>query len=260
MRPAVVSAPEDNDNAPLELRTIDPAYLHFPDLGCSHRPCVDGLASNVRVEGGTVTNFSFGIFLSALNSRVSGVTVTDNCGYGIIALARDGVIDTSVVTRNEVGGIAVAEGFLGPVTNFTLHSNHVSGNDDFGIYVMSDGNTIRSNVVSDNHQTGIRVAGRRNIVRSNVTIGNSDGISLLDSSRRTTVTDNKANGNANAGIVLAVGSGLNAVIANRARGNGIVDLSDGNAGCDANRWRRNIFAIDSVGGVSDDGPGAGCIQ
>jgi hypothetical protein len=46
---------------------------------------------------------------------------------------------------------------------------------------------------------------------------------------------------------------------NTAAGNSVVDLNDGNA-CNLNTWASNTFATDQVAGLSDGGPGVGCIQ
>jgi parallel beta-helix repeat protein len=210
--------------------------------------------SFVDVNGGTVTGFFAGILLGASFSRVSAMTVADSCLWGIAALGTHNLIDTNVVTRNRDVGV-----HLFSSNNVTVRSNDISGNGGCGLFINgSNGSTIRDNIVRNNRREGICSYGNANVIEGNDASGNFEGI--LVSGMGTVVRDNTAHRNGNGGIVIGAGSSGNRVMGNTAWSNGQADLSDGNAGCDTNSWRRNVFETDSVADVSDGGAGTGCIK
>jgi parallel beta-helix repeat protein len=131
---------------------------------------------------------------------------------------------------------------------------------------FSDENTVQYNILRQNgvdqlEGGGIFIAnGNANVIRDNAANGNFDGISLSVNIKSSIIQNNTTNGNISVGIAVGAGSTLNQIRTNTARGNGVVDLSDGNVGCAANVWKKNIFATDVVAGVPDGGPGTGCIR
>lgn len=210
--------------------------------------------SSVRVNGGTVTGFFNGIILEASSSRVNAMTVADSCLGGIGVFGTGDIIDTNVVTTSGYAGI-----FLGSSNNVTVLSNDISGNPSCGLFINdSHDNTIRSNIVKNNGRGICADSGNDNVLQGNDASGNVEGISV--SGTGTIVRDNTANGNANVGIAVLSGASSHTVTGNTARSNGLADLFDLNAGCDANSWKRNVFGTDLVAGVADGGPGIGCIR
>jgi parallel beta-helix repeat protein len=81
----------------------------------------------------------------------------------------------------------------------------------------------------------------------------------LGSATGNLVEGNTANGNSQ-GILVLDGATSNTIRLNTATGNSVVDLNDSNSACDANVWTTNTFITDLVAGISDGGPGIGCIQ
>jgi len=212
--------------------------------------------SSVRVSGGTVTGFFGGVVLEASNSRVSAMTLADSCLYGILVSGNRNLVDTNVVTGSDFAGVALVE-----ASRATVRSNHVSANASCGLFINgSDRNKIRSNILENNGGGGVCAeSGDGNSIVGNAADGNGDGISV-GAVTGTLVRDNTANRNRGMGIAIGAGGSTSTVTGNTARSNDIVDLSDANADCDANVWKQNTFGSDSVAGVSDGGPGTGCIR
>jgi parallel beta-helix repeat protein len=80
-----------------------------------------------------------------------------------------------------------------------------------------------------------------NVIQDNAINANFDGINVSSPITGTLISGNTVNGNANVGVGIAAGSWANTVDGNTARGNGVCDLSDGNAG--ANTWTNNNFGV-----------------
>ena len=210
-----------------------------PQLGVRIEPGT----SNVRVSGGTVNGFVDGVMLYGSSSRVSAMTITNNCVFGIAVSSDGNVVDTNAISGSGWDGIVLAA-----ASHATIRSNDVDGNTRYGIVIteFSDGNTVHSNILRRNGLAegasggGIGAFnGNDNVIHDNAVNANFDGISLAVTITGTTINDNIANGNVSVGIAIGGGSSANTVKANTARGNGICDASDGNAG--ANTWTGNIF-------------------
>jgi parallel beta-helix repeat protein len=156
-----------------------------------------------------------------------------------VSNSHDVRLDTNSVTRNGVDGIGI-----GGSQRILVTANYVAENARVGVDIsaFSDGNTLADNVVSDNGGTGIAVFnGNDNIIRGNAVTGNFDGILLSAAVTGSSVLGNSVNGNSNAGIALVATTVENTVKGNTAMGNGVVDVTDLNAGCNANTWRNNFF-------------------
>jgi parallel beta-helix repeat protein len=223
-----------------------------------------GPLSGVRITGGTVTGFVDGVVIqSSSDSRVAAMTVTGNCIFGIsVGNSQRVRLETNVVTASGLDGVGI-----GASHDVLVTSNDISGNTRVGVDIsnFSDNNTVSLNILKDNGITtggsGVAVFnGNNNTLLGNAANGNFNGILLSTLVNGTVIRDNVANGNLSTGIVISTTATSNAVKDNTARGNGTVDLSDGNSGCDTNTWKKNTFGTDSVAGISDGGPGTGCIR
>jgi parallel beta-helix repeat protein len=223
-----------------------------------HGILVNSFLPRVHISGGTVTGFVDGIVLFAPNSRVTGMTLTGNCVFGLLLSGGDSVIDNSRVTGNGVDGLA-----LGLATRATIHSNNIVGNARYGIILTqnSNQNVIRDNVIRNNGpvQGGAigLLSGTSNQVLHNVLIANANGVDVQDSGNL--VEDNTVIDHPQVGISISAPAGQNLVRNNTVTGNGF-DLVDVNDGCGTNTWLANVFLTDRVAGVSDGGPAAGCIR
>jgi parallel beta-helix repeat protein len=210
-----------------------------PQLGVRVEPGT----SNVRVSGGTVNGFVDGVMLYGTNSRVSAMTITNNCVFGIAVSSDGNVVDTNAISGSGWDGIVLAA-----ASHATIRSNDLDLNTRYGIVITesSDGNTVHSNILRRNGLEegasggGILVAyGNDNVIHDNAVNGNFTGILLSWPITGTTIGDNTVTGNVSNGISIAAGSSPNTVNGNTIRGNGVCDASDGNAG--ANTWTSNIF-------------------
>jgi parallel beta-helix repeat protein len=231
---------------------------------------VHGGISGVRIDGGTVSGFNDGIVLSSTHSRVEGMTVTNACFFGILGQGQDNQIERNVVTASG-DGIALA-----PASNTRVASNDLSGNVRAGVAISdcAANNRVENNILNNNGGTGegYGVAifnGTSNVIRNNTANQNDCGIAILSAVNPTgnpdlgnTVDGNTLNGNAQIGIWIAQDGAPSAVRGNTVLGSGTADMLDVSADCAGNSWMHNTFETDLVGmpGVSDDGPGAGCIR
>ena len=207
-----------------------------PQLGVRVEPG----SSNVRVSGGTVNGFVDGVMLYGTNSRVSAMTITNNCVFGIAVSSDGNVVDTNAISGSGWDGIVLAS-----ASHATIRSNDVDGNTRYAIVIteFSDGNTVHSNILRRNGLEegasggGILVAyGNDNVIHDNAVNANFTGILLSSPITGTTISDNTVTGNVSNGISIAPGSSPNTVNGNTIRGNGVCDASDTNA----NTWTSNI--------------------
>lgn len=215
-------------------------------------------ATRVKISGGTVTRFVDGISLSS-GSRVTAMTVADNCFWGIIVTGNSQV-DTSIVRGSGNDGIALCQAQDAVVT-----ANEVVGSSRYGISIscgladtrnLVTRNILRENGLPTGDGGGIAVfTGSEHRIEGNSISGNWLGIFLI-TSEQSIVRDNTVNANRSAGIVLSNDAHGNSVEANTAYNNGLVDLQDDNPNCDSNAWNGHLFATAIVAG----GPNPGCIH
>jgi len=216
--------------------------------------------SGVRIEGGTVRGFNDGIGLNSSNSRVSGMTVTNACIFGIVLSGQNNQLDTSVVTLSGLDGIG-----LQLATGALITANDISANLRLGVDISnnSNNNVLKSNIINSNgsnsEQGGVGIFfGTNNVVANNALNNNSNGIEI--ESPGNFALDNKVNGSLNTGIFIPTLGSPSTVKHNTVLGSAFVDMSDGNTTCDGNIWRKNTFQTDLVAGASDGGSGTGCIR
>jgi parallel beta-helix repeat protein len=224
---------------------------------------VSGPVSGVLINGGTISSFNDGIDLGFVtDSAVSGVVVKDSCFFGVaVGNSQKVRISGNLITGAAVDGVGIG----GSSSQITVKGNSILTNSRFGVLVETDRNKIMGNKINDNGTGGqgggvdIHV-GERNKIKGN-TISNNNTFGVLLRTNRSTVRGNTVNGNAQVGITVGIlGASKNKITNNTATGNGPLDLQDVNPACDSNTWSGNTFATDEVAGVSDGGPGVGCIQ
>lgn len=226
---------------------------------------VQGGTSGVLVEGGTASGFNNGVVVSSLNdSHVIGMTVKNACLYGIAVATNVSIMVPPNKPRNSVERNVVTSSTHGvalvPARNTLVAANDLSGNV-VGILVSAENasdNWIMDNIINSNTQLGVHIAnGSNNHLRHNSFNWNANGIMLAHPGN--SVLENKVNGSANTGISIETTGAKSTVRRNTVLGSGVTDMSDGSAACDGNVWRNNTFETDLVAGVTDGGPGAGCI-
>lgn len=221
----------------------------------------DSGLSNVVIDGGTVSGFNDGIVLYSSNSRASGMTVTSACEFGMAISGANNQVDTSVVTASGVDGIGI-----GAATGIHIVSNNISGNARLGVDIAnnSNGNFVENNVINNNgildgEQGGIAIFyGVKNLIANNAINNNLNGIEL--ESPGNTVRSNVVSGSVGGGILVVASASPSSVKGNTVLGSGVVDMSDDSPKCGKDKWKMNVFQTDLVAGVSDGGPGVGCIQ
>jgi hypothetical protein len=221
---------------------------------------VSGL-SGVRIDGGTVKGFNDGIGLTSSHSRVSAMTVTNACIFGIVVSGENNQVDTSVVTLSNLDGIGLqlASGTL-------IVANDISGNLRLGVDISnnSNNNSVKSNIINGNgiiakEQGGVGIFfGTNNVVANNALNSNFNGIEI--ESPGNFVQDNRVNGSSDIGIFINPFGSPSTVKHNTVLGSVLNDMADDNASCDTDTWKNNIFQTDLVAGASDGGPGTGCIR
>jgi parallel beta-helix repeat protein len=198
---------------------------------------LEASTGNIVTSNDVSRNGAFGVLLVDADSNAIRSNIVNDTGIGTIVF--DTVSPLNGIFVLPATGIAV----LGDSDRNSIHSNQTNRNQN-GIslgcptgcrFVQLPGiippaglgaenNTILSNVANDNFELDIDAC--------------------LDSD----------------GIQIGVGNTNNRAQGNTALRNAGVDLRDDNPGCDANLWRSNIFVTDLVAGLSDGGPGAGCIR
>jgi parallel beta-helix repeat protein len=219
---------------------------------------------NVSIHNGTVQGFQRGIFLGffALNCKVSIVTASGNTEFGIFLSHANG----NTVTNNTADGNGAGISLDASNSN-TVTRNTTDGNGN-GINVSdnSSGNTVSRNTATSNSQYGIGLLCgpvTQNTVSDNTCSGNGIGIAVglygCDDANQNTIQNNTVNYNFT-GIRVEQNCTGNTLQGNTALTNVNPDMEDDNPGCDTNIWANNTFATDLVAGLSDGGPGTGCIQ
>ena len=216
--------------------------------------------SGVKIEGGTVRGFNDGIVLGATNSRVTGVTVTSACTFGVAVSGAGNQVDASVVTFSGLDGIGIGAG-----SGTHIVGNDISDNVRVGVDIsnFSNNNFVESNIINRNgiaahEQGGVAIFnGTGNLIANNVLNNNFNGIEL--ESPGNTARGNTVNGSVSTGIFVTSIASPSTVKLNTVLGN-VVDMSDDSATCSGDLWRKNIFQTDLAGGVPNGGPGVGCIK
>jgi parallel beta-helix repeat protein len=217
---------------------------------------IDPAAVNVRVEGGTVSGFNDGILLYGTRNRVRGMTFTGACVWGIVVSGQALGVETSVITASGTDGIVLEH-----ATNARIASNFISGNGRAGVSLTSEsnGNVVENNLLIGNGQTegsGVVIfGGGQNRVRKNALRGNVNGIWILTPLNE--VSENMVTRSVHTGIFAA--DGQTALSGNSVYASGVSDMADPTPNCGSNKWTSNAFETDLVDGVSDGGPGVGCI-
>lgn len=221
---------------------------------------VAGGITNVKIIGGAVSGFNDGIVLSSSKSQVVGVTVKNACEFGILVQGAHNAITTNTVTTSGDGVV------LSPSDDSRVVSNNLSGNVRAGVVISDDSerNTIAYNILDNNganSDEGYGVAvfnGSGNTIRNNAASYNDIGIRV--SAPNNAVNNNTVSGNSNYGVWLAIDGSPSSVRRNSVFGSGKSDMLDESPLCGGNVWRNNKFSTDLVNGVSDAGPGGGCIK
>jgi parallel beta-helix repeat protein len=196
------------------------------DLTCPAGTAISIEANDVRLHlhGYTIAGNGTGLVGVLVNgaSRVSvmGGTVTNFAFNVVLVNASDSNIVT-VDASNSVGPKAFGNAITVQSSTYNRIINCTANGANIGILLLvdSDNNTLIANTAHHNAVEGIAIQdfSDNNTVRANDAEHNSVGISVADETTG------------------------NLIQANRAWHNTSVDVSDGNARCDSNVWKRNQF-------------------
>jgi hypothetical protein len=222
---------------------------------------VHGGLSHVRIDGGTVRGFTDGVVLSSSSSRVSGMTVTGACLFGIAVTGSGNEVDTSVVSLTRFDGIGIGSGGGNRIVSNDISDNFRVGVDisNFSNNNFVGNNIINRNGVVDHEQGGVAIFnGTGNVVANNSLNNNFSGIEI--ESPGNTAIGNTVSGSLDTGIFIPTFGSPSIVKSNTVFGSVLVDMLDDHAACDSNTWRNNKFQTDLVNDVPDGGPKVGCLR
>jgi parallel beta-helix repeat protein len=145
---------------------------------------VSGTTNDVVVTSCTVTNNTFGIFVTyAKGVKILESTVSNNKQNGIsLYYSSDAYIENSTINMNAGDGIScywVAD-------NCTFIGNNITANLHDGIQFLDFNSTAARNHIVGNGRYGILVSGSNSLVYGNWIVANNDtGIEVLYSSNST---------------------------------------------------------------------------
>ena len=164
-------------------------------IGMGSGKCVYITASNVTIEGFTICNGDYGVYI-------------DDSWDTIDSEAHDNVIINNTVTQNHYAGIHIDESENNFIINNTVNENRLG----VELYFKADNNTVDSNNISFNDWGGIRLyTSSYNIVSNNVINSNEgEGIELEEwfgeGSDYNIISDNVISNNRYKGVVFEVSS------------------------------------------------------
>jgi parallel beta-helix repeat protein len=184
-----------------------------------------GVASTVRLDGDKAA-----VVILSSNVKVTGFTVQNAQGDGILAAGLDGDITRITISQDSI--VNNGEGVhLTGVANGTISHNIISGNsggillsDDAG---PTDDNVLENNTISGNSaDSGITVLGRN----TQALTGSGQPQSSVAGVYRNSIKHNQVTGNGGAGVMLAGAAGGtaaydNLVSANYIAGNGLAGVT-----------------------------------
>lgn len=137
--------------------------------------------NHVRIIGGTITGFDFGVYLFSTGANaLRDLETIENVFSGIIL----GEAVRTRVRGNTTSRNAGPDSGVG-ITMFASHNNRIidntsAHNAELGIHLIgSDRNHIRRNRVRRNPEDGIIVEGDRNRIGRNRVVGNAIGIDIF---------------------------------------------------------------------------------
>ncbi|MDP2306589.1 MAG: right-handed parallel beta-helix repeat-containing protein [Pseudomonadota bacterium] len=220
---------------------IDSDFELEGDIVCDASPCVRVIASGVRFDGGGFTldcggNEYNGVEVAAAGVKVADLTVA-NCLNSFFVIGGAQSAGAKFERNRSVDQSNIGFGASAPRAKFEENESSSVHSGASG-YVMNDSGAV---------------------VENNVATGGHVGILLNPTAAATRVENNQVRDAGAYGIRVLDGATLNVLEVNTVQDSGTYDLSDENAGCDANVWEKNDFATDNELG-DDAGPGAGCIR
>jgi hypothetical protein len=228
------------------------------------------IASDILITGFVAARNEVGLAVSAeeqiLKNKFTNLSVSGNDGPGIYveapglsALSASGVVSSSndgagititadtmtatvlkdVVTNGNESGIMMQ----GEIVGAKILDATAMGNVLAGISVReAHGVKITRATVVGNGTQGVLLGGTGNIVKQVRASENADaGILLRAPGSGNKIEKCSGTANQGPGISVLAGNTANTVQNNVALGNDAIDLYDGNASCDADVWKKNVF-------------------
>jgi len=198
------------------------------------------------------------------NNNISGNTANDNDLNGIL-LGLDcnnnsiiGNNASNIISSNQNSGIRIDS------NENTVIGNRINNNVYNGIAINSDNNNASENRANDNGYSGIYISGNNNNISGNTVRRNKYGI-YLESGNFNNLTGNTINNNSQYGIYLGIASNA------RLSGNQLFECGIGTFGSFAQRSSHTIYTdnkvngrtlyyyVDEIGLIANDFTGAGQI-
>lgn len=263
------------------------SFVLDSDLSCTENPALTVDSATLDMQDHTIT--CTGTEVDRVGLRIQGLAATvqngvvTGCAFGVAILdlppagpTGHHFIQLVTATLNtfiafDIGAhdnVAIASNAGGNLNGFVIRNranrligNSATSNGATGFVIDGSRNALSGNSSQSNGLDGFFIQGANNRVISNTAIGNGrSGIRIINpAAQNNEVRNNFVNANAE-GIRVFLDSKSNKIMFNAAQNSSITDLIDDNPNCDANVWQNNSFATDQVAGVSDGGPGVGCIQ
>ena len=197
-------------------------------IGLGSGKCVYITASNVTIEGFTIRNGDYGVYIedNACNNAIINNTITLNHARGIWIMrsSNNSIINNSIV-ENDGDGIGLYSRF----ENGTIYNNNISSNSYRGIslYYSSNYNIISNNSINSNVYGGVALDSCDYNTISDNTISNNiygDGV-VLGISCYNEIYNNNISMNRGGNLVFKDGSNYN-IIARNTVINGKVAFED----------------------------------
>jgi len=208
---------------------------------------IERVAKTRLTDLGGVNNESLGIAVQTIGVA-SATTIVNSVGSGnesggieILADTITGASFTDVAGNGNGFGIFVEASSVATGVAFK-HAKAVGNvSDGIGLVGVS-GAKITGASVAGNGGVGLRVAGSNSVMKQvHASESGQDGIRLDAPGSRNRIESSRSTANQGPGISVQPGNTANTVQRNVALGNDAVDLFDGNDGCDADAWKKNVF-------------------
>ncbi len=157
------------------------------------------------IGNNTITEGESGIMIwSSHNNTISHNLVSNQIQYGIAVTAAShyNIIEENTLTENNEYGILVSN-YMGPSTFNIVEKNTVK-NDDNGIYIKGNNNTVTDNTVIENNIGIVIYEGHNNTISHNMVTKQIDyGISVTAASQQNRIEKNMIVENNKYGILVS---------------------------------------------------------
>lgn len=156
--------------------------------------------SHSYLQNSTLRNNTVGVELELCdNIQVTGDSIEDNAGYGVLFLnTGSNTIDTSFVTNNTNTGIQFSGSSSNTINNSMILANGIDG---INLLAGSNNNTLINDIVSLNGENGLFVDGSNNstLMQNTISCNGNTGL-YINQSQANSIADNLFNNIQNANL------------------------------------------------------------